>query len=377
MTKKGVKIDKLIKSHKKKYPLPSFITKKPDFTYIISIAKKYKNNKNIILCGRGGSVSSFRAIYDALGSNKSVYIIDTIDPTYLKEVRTACNKKDTIVIIISHSGETVDVLENYFYFHDYKKLVITKREGTLATIAKKEKVEHILHPEIGGRFTGTTVVNLLPSAIIGINIQKVWEGMNDILDEEAFKLAVSLHKLERRGFTEVYVPIYAYELQGFEEFIQQIMHETVCKKRKGQTFLCYHAPECHHHTHQRFFGGRRNCIGLFIRVNAWENEIHIKIPQGLKNIPLRNSTLEALNNGTLGKNLNYEYIGTKLQADKQRIPNFTITLDKINEHEVGQLLTLFQLVAIYSAYLRRVDPFTQPDVEEAKKISFALRKHEV
>jgi glucose-6-phosphate isomerase len=48
-------------------------------------------------------------------------------------------------------------------------------------------------------------------------------------------------------------------------------------------------------------------------------------------------------------------------------------IDKITEASFGEMLVFWQYFAVYSAMLRNLNPFDQPEVEASKKISLELR----
>ncbi len=83
-------------------------------------------------------------------------------------------------------------------------------------------------------------------------------------ENPALKLSSALYLLEKREFSEVFMPFYSVKMSGAIPLIVQLMHESVCKDGKGQTFYGALAPESQHHTNQRFFGGQRNVVGLFV-----------------------------------------------------------------------------------------------------------------
>ncbi|MDO8627513.1 MAG: hypothetical protein Q7K42_03545, partial [Candidatus Diapherotrites archaeon] len=143
---------------------PDFFVHIIDLNLIKNLKKKYSQYENIILIGRGGSTSSFEAIFRSLkefDSDKKIFIIKTLDLDYIQFVKKQCPKKNSIVIVISKSGNTVDVNENFFQFQEYKIITITTpNNNVLHKISTQLKLESIPHPEIGGRFTGGTEVAL-------------------------------------------------------------------------------------------------------------------------------------------------------------------------------------------------------------------------
>ena len=124
-----IKLDIKFSNIKKTQPklntdLPLFAQYTPDFKSIDKLAKKYKSKKNIIVIGNGGSITSFHYFFTALRTNKNIFIVSTMEPDELSDIKKKCNKKDTIIIAISKSGNTVGVIESLLYFIDFPSVII-------------------------------------------------------------------------------------------------------------------------------------------------------------------------------------------------------------------------------------------------------------
>ncbi len=365
--------------------MPDFVLYKPDFKKIDELKKKYSKYKNIIVIGNGGSVSSLRAIHESKFEirNSKLEILDTIDPEYIAYLKKVCSKDETLVIPSSHSGNNVSVIEATLQFIDYPMLVITSNNNeALIQIVKKRNLDWLEHPGICGRFTGLTGVSLLPAALAGIDIQKIWrggqQGYKQFTKSEATNLAlltaISLLILEQKGYTEIYMPIYSKQLEGFSELITQLFHETFGKKRKGLTVLALPAPECQHHTSQRFFEGRKNMVLAEVKCQMSNVKCQTNTPDDLKDIKLRDGKLVLLNNLSLNQALECEAEGTLQNAINKNIPAIIIDLERVNEENIGEFLAFWQMFSIYSAHLRNIDPFGQRGVEESKRMSWEMRK---
>jgi len=379
---KRVKFKKIDFSQKEK---PLFASYSPPLRLIKSKAGQFLSYSNLIIIGRGGSLTSFQAYFSALASfrsSKKVYFINTPDPDYLKYVQKQARPSNSLVIVISKSGNTVDVLENYLAFQDYPCLFITSlNDNPLHLIAKKRKIQVLEHPEIGGRFAGFTAVGLLPAFLVGINIDKLWRGGQQAykdfapqnLENLALKLAYYLFYWQKKGFLEIYWPIYSYQLFGFSELITQLIHESLAKKGKGLTVLPLLAPEAQHHTHQRYFGGPQNMQGLFLVQKKYQNDFKLKVASDLKGIPLGSFCLGKLNNLKASESVEAEFWGSFQDSKQRSIPAAAIFLESITEEAVGYLMGFFHYLVVYLAWLIKVDPYNQPEVESSKKISLARR----
>ena len=58
--------------------------------------------------------------------------------------------------------------------------------------------------------------------------------------------------------------------------------------------------------------------------------------------------------------------------DDGKVPNIVITVDKMNEYNLGYLFYFFMRACAMSAYLIEINPFNQPGVEVYKKNMFHL-----
>ena len=54
------------------------------------------------------------------------------------------------------------------------------------------------------------------------------------------------------------------------------------------------------------------------------------------------------------------------------VPNIQITIDKLNEKNIGSLIYFFEKSCAMSGMILGVNPFNQPGVEEYKKNMFKL-----
>ncbi|NTW25197.1 MAG: glucose-6-phosphate isomerase, partial [Lentimicrobium sp.] len=55
-----------------------------------------------------------------------------------------------------------------------------------------------------------------------------------------------------------------------------------------------------------------------------------------------------------------------------QVPNILISLPRIDENTLGQLLYFYEFACALSGYILDVNPFDQPGVEAYKKNMFAL-----
>ena len=88
---------------------------------------------------------------------------------------------------------------------------------------------------------------------------------------------------------------------------------------------------------------------------------------------------------TQNKLIQTEMMATEYALLKSGKPNMTITLPKVNENTIGQILYFFEVAIAFVGELLNIDAFNQPGVEEGKNATYALfgrpgyeeKKHEL
>lgn len=370
-------------TRKKSNPKFGFKDIKPNFEKIKELEPE--NYDNLVVIGNGGSITSFRALYYAFIDDieKHVRLVTTMDPDYLSRVADECQPQNTLVVTISKSGETVGVIESMLYFSErgFDILTITEdQDSTLKTITEKRDYQFIPHKDVGGRFSGLTETALVPAYLTeAIDIEKVRKGGEQIYQElenegnPAEKIAKALYEAQNQNYEEILHPIYSSRLYGFLPLNIQLMHETVCKEEEGQTIYGDMGPEYQHHTNQRLFGGQKNIITLFLSVENHKKDMQIHIEQDIKDIEIQGRKLSELEQNSYQDSLDKEREGVKETLTEKDKPFIEIKLQDTKEKNIGKLIALMQSTAVYSAELRDVNPYNQPDVERSKGKSYEKR----
>lgn len=374
--------------------LPDFARFQTDLDEIKRITRKYAHFQNVLIVGNGGAINSFRGIYSCLGlsSKKKVEIINTPEPDYLFELKKCYPRETSLLVIISKSGTNPTALEMLFAFHEYPILAIcTEGLGALYQIVKREKLDYLKYPSekeypaLDDRHTGISASGLVPAALLGLDLQEIYLGAKDyyqkcspaisIEDNPALQLATIFYLLEKRGYEQIFCPVYSTKLFGFLPLIIQLLHETVCKDGKGQSVFGDLAPESQHHTNQRLFGGKKNILGFFLTAEQDDQTSRVEIPSDLTDLSLRGGILNDFAEITYSQLLDFEFKGTFNDALENKIPVVHLHLKEISPRSVGQFIAFFQYLAYYSAILRDVNPLGQPQVERSKEITFGLIKN--
>ena len=146
--------------------------------------------KSALLLGMGGSSLCPEVLAVTFGPQAGfpeLHIVDSTDPAQVKAARDKVNLAETIVIVASKSGSTLEpnVLKQYF-FEEMKKAVGADKAGShfvaitdpgskLEKVAKADGFRHIFYgdPQIGGRYSALSNFGVVAAAVAGIDTEKL------------------------------------------------------------------------------------------------------------------------------------------------------------------------------------------------------------
>jgi glucose-6-phosphate isomerase len=112
--------------------------------------------------------------------------------------------------------------------------------------------------------------------------------------------------------------------------------------------------------------GSRNIFETVINIES--NKRELKIEQDLQNL----DELNYIAGKRLGEVNKMAELGTMLAHVEGGVPNISVSISKLDELNLGQLIYFFEKACGVSGYLLGVNPFDQPGVEAYKKNMFAL-----
>jgi len=313
-----------------------------------------------------------KAIMEALLStfekkNPEIIFLGTdLSSDYYKEVIEYIKDKDVIVNVISKSGNTLEpniAFEVISYIMEGKynneelidRIIITTdaKKGSLRELANDKGYFTFEIPKnIGGRFSVFTPVGLLPLAVAGIDILRLLEGFMDGVEylPLAVDYAITREALYRKNkYVEAFT-VYNPKLYYFTEWLKQLFAETQGKNGKGVL------PVSNVNTRDL------HSMGQFLQEGhaiIFETVIGIKNASVIK-IAKYDKTLNEINRIAEEKVCIAHYKGNT--------PSNLISIDELNEYNLGQLIRFFITAAITGAILIDVNPFDQPGVEKYKEL---------
>ena len=146
--------------------------------------------KSVLLLGMGGSSLCPEVLSVTFGRQPgfpALHIVDSTNPVQVKDSHDRVNLAETLVIVASKSGSTLEpnVLKQYF-FEEMKKavgadkagshfLAITDPGSKMEQVAKADGFRHIFYgdPQIGGRFSALSNFGVVVAAVTGLDTAKL------------------------------------------------------------------------------------------------------------------------------------------------------------------------------------------------------------
>ena len=343
---------------------------------------------NIVVIGIGGSTLGTYAIYKFLKHSKTLskqlLFLETTDPIDIGSKIENIDLEDTLFIVISKSGTTIETVSIFKYINSLIRcngtntLVITENDSKLNVYAKKNKIKTFDIPKnVGGRFSVFSAVGLLPLAIVGIDIDELLNGARDIYDS-FFNKNEAYNRLMKKArfFTEYknsfninVVFSYSSRLEGFNKWYIQLWGESLGKidinsTRQGLTPIGIIGPIDQHSFLQLIVEGKRDKTVTVIKVDDFDS--NLKIPsiklEGLED-------LDYIDGIEFSSLINKQADATIESINSLNdIPCDVITIDGVCEKSIAGLLYEYELLTSLCAKFMYINAYDQPGVENGKKI---------
>ena len=355
----------------------------------------------VVVVGIGGSYLGARAVIDALNdsfdflhtSRKNPVILyagQNIGEDYLFELQNTLKDRQFGIINISKSGTTTEpaiafrilknMLEQQVGKEEAKQRIIAvtdKAKGALRTLANQEGYKTFIIPDnVGGRFSVLTPVGLLPIAVAGYDIEALVKGAADMSNATSTAVkfednlsaiyAATRNALYNDGKKIEILVNYHPKLHYFGEWWKQLYGESEGKDLKGIFPAAVDFSTDLHSMGQWIQEGERT---------IFETVISVENPNNSVLIPTDAENLDGLN-FLAGKSVDHvnkmAELGTQIAHVDGGVPNIKVSIEKIDEYNLGQLIYFFERACGISGYILAVNPFDQPGVEAYKKNMFAL-----
>ncbi len=344
--------------------------------------QKFKNYRDVLIFGIGGSSLGGQALSALKNTNKpDLHFIDNIDPTaFLYKINTL-DLKNTGIICISKSGNTAEpLMQLLLTVQQYEAqniewqkqcAVLTEpKDNALRLFAQKHSLLTFDHPSnIGGRYNVFTSVGAIIAGLCDFGFSKFRQGARDLIQQadltELLQGAMhTAHIHKEQNINQSVMMVYSNYLELFSEWFCQLWGESLGKqhkgKRRGLTPVRALGAVDQHSQLQLYLDGPRDKFITFITVDNHTTT------DSVMPVNIDHKAFQTLEGKTMGDLFKAEEKGTfdTLKANDCLLRQ--ISLSKLNEYELGQLMLFYIIETIATAYLLGIDPFDQPAVEESK-----------
>ena len=357
----------------------NILNKNYKFNFDFNDLKRFKKFKKIAIVGMGGSILGTEAIYNFLKFKikKKVYFFNNLDNNMIANFEKTKNNSNTLFIIISKSGNTIETLTNLSLLkilkNKSKSLIVIseKKDNVLYSLAKKFNLFFIEHKKtIGGRYSVLSEVGIVPAFLMGLDILQIRRNIRKyisfkekgFLKDSVIKLACIL---KEKKLNNLIFLNYCPELEKFLYWCQQLVAESLGKNNFGYMPIISNVPKDHHSLLQLYLDGpKKNFFYIFSSKENFSKKINYK------NI----SKINYLNQKTLDEIKDAQKSALIKSLLKNKISFREFIINKKDEKTIGELFSYFILETIFVGKLVGINPFNQPAVEQVKTFTKMLLK---
>ena len=346
------------------------------FNLVLEAQNKFKSYEKIFLIGTGGSSLGAKAFLSIINSNR-ISFLESLDPSRVISLLDKFKKKKLGVIIISKSGETLevlcllDIIINSFSanikIHRDALIISDKKESKLNKIANFYNIKFIEHdPTIGGRYSCFSITGLVPLQLAGadsIAIKKKADisfMKNLTLDKynnfEAINILAGITR--DKLFTGHVFLVYMESFAALGQWYRQLWAESLGKHQLGLHLMTAVGPIDQHSQLQMWLDGPNNLV--FTIVIPKKRKSDIRTSNTINILP------DYLQDQNIGEILNIMGEATVTELKKANRPVRVIYVDDDTINSAVDLMTTLLLEVAFVGEIIGINPFNQPAVEKIK-----------
>ena len=307
----------------------------------------------VVLLGMGGSSLAPEMFAKTLHRNgyPLLTVVDSTDPGAVLGCQARLEPEQTLFIVSTKSGGTVETISLGKYFHHWMVgqlgarragshfWAITDPGSTLIDWAQELGFARVLlsDPNIGGRYSALSMFGLVPAALVGADVERLLQsaiaaaeelGPNATTAENpALLLGAALGSLALAGRDKLSLFL-SPALASFGDWVEQLVAESLGKEGRGVVPVTGELP-----AKAEVFGVDRFFAGLWLARSS-RDEAH-----------------------------------KALLAALERKGHPAVEFVLRDRCDLGAQIWLWELATAIAAVLLKVQPFDQPNVEAAKVLA--------
>ncbi len=210
---------------------------------------------DVVLLGMGGSSLAPEVLRRTFGEQPGhprLQVLDSTDAARIRAVQDAVDPHNTLFIVSSKSGGTIEPLSLFAHFWSLTGsgsnfAAVTDPSSGLAALAEERGFRRTFFgdPDIGGRYSALSAFGILPAALIGVDVRALLTGAGsawetDLADQAgdgqaataAVWLGAALSALAQSGRDKLTFLI-SESLPGLGLWLEQLVAESTGKRSTG------------------------------------------------------------------------------------------------------------------------------------------------
>lgn len=348
---------------------------------LLHIKKQFSNIKHLVLIGIGGSNLGTEAVHEVLNSGEvQLHTLDTVSADRIskvtEELKSVRSAKKIAIVIISKSGGTTETLVNAGVFlrelearlgkNIYSQTIFIGNPNTefLKTGMRLGAKTVVMPAIIGGRYSVSTEVGLVPLTLLGHDTDSYISGLLDATSPEFESLvaenAVRIHHYITKNYTHYNFFAFEPRLYKLGAWYRQLTAESLgkAKDKTGKPVKKGFLPTITTPTELHSVGQLylSNFPGVYTDFVTFDDEItDYKIPKkGLTKAYGKfgmQEVITALYGGVIGA------------YQEKKLPYRSVVFDNDLPYSLGLFMGMRMLETMYIAELMNLNAFDQPNVE--------------
>ncbi|WP_066721722.1 bifunctional transaldolase/phosoglucose isomerase [Sphingomonas pituitosa] len=233
--------------------LPAARGEQVDMAALRQLTEQARHFRDVVLLGMGGSSLGPEVLAQILGSasgSPKLHVLDTTDPDQIAAVAARIDPAQTLFIVSSKSGSTLEpeLLRSYFFEASGRKgdhfVAVTDPGSRLEATARTDGFRATFPGDlaIGGRYSVLSVFGMVPAAAMGLDPGRFFEALQPMVfscgadvppaANPGIRLGILIGEAARIGRDKLTI-VAEPPLAPLGAWLEQLLAESTGKQGKG------------------------------------------------------------------------------------------------------------------------------------------------
>jgi transaldolase / glucose-6-phosphate isomerase len=228
---------------------------------LTALAEEIRSSRfsHALLLGMGGSSlcpEVLKMTFGRIPGFPELHVLDSTDPTQIKDIENRVDLQNTLFIVSSKSGSTLEpnIFKQYFFERAKQVLgagnagsrfiAVTDPGSKMEHVAQGDGFRHIFHglPSIGGRYSALSHFGMVPAAAMGLDTKKFLDRTEEMVqackscvpidDNPGVILGIILGTLATNGRDKITI-VASPGISDLGAWLEQLIAESTGKEGHG------------------------------------------------------------------------------------------------------------------------------------------------